>query len=1150
MKKSAVTSQLIFSAMRFFTLIYIMLSTMLFVGQASPVNAQQLDVKVSINIKKGSLTELFKTIEKKTGLYFVYTNKDAIEKQNLSGFKAQNEAVSALLDRILPPFQLSYLIEKNQIIIKKSIRIKGKVTDEKGMPLPGVNVIEKGSNNATSTNLNGEFNLNVLNSQALLIFKMIGYQSREIALKGETELNINLAPDETALSDVVVTALGIKRAEKALGYSIATVKGSDVNTVKEVNVINSLAGKVAGVNVVSTGADPGSSSFITIRGQSSIATDNQPLFVVDGVPVAHSLRATSEVGRSSVDYGSPIADISPDDVESITILKGASAAALYGSRAGSGVVLITTKSGLINKKGLGINFNSNAMYDQAWMFPHFQHTFGGGEYTDDQASSTTSAWGPRLDVGTKHLQWNSPLDASGKPIATDWVSHPNNPQDFYETGSTYTNNISISGKNADGNYRLSYTNLSNKGIVPNTDLKRNTLNLSATYVLHPKLKISTNIGYVNNKSDNRPSAYRESVTQMLYSLPPNMNINDLKNYWKPGRENIEQFSADDSDNPYFVAYEHTNGYDRNRLTGNIQVVYDITKNLSLMARTGLDMYNEEHETKRPFSSKRFKFGGYGVDNSFFKEQNTDFLLSYKKLLNQDWSLSLSAGGNQMDQTNRFTAQKTESLSIPGVYNIANAQAGTIVNSQYNSRKRINSIYGLGQVSFKDMVFLDVTGRNDWSSTLPAGNNSYFYPSASLSTIVTDVFKIKSDVLSFLKLRANWAQVGSDTDPYQLYNTIPFNQDWGDVKRATIEFNLKNNFLKPEIATSYEFGGDLRFFKSRIGIDVTWYKTNKRNQIINIPTTIASGSSNRLINAGNIQNSGWEIGLNAVPFDGSFKWETNVNFTKNENKVIALSEGLKEYSMGSADGDNIRYLIKEGTKIGDFYTPSYTKVTSGPNAGAALLDKTGHYIRNNSEYLKVGNYNPDFTMGFNNTFSYKNFTLNVLLDWRKGGNFYSYVVKSLINAGLTDNTLVGRDAETGGLPWTNSQGTKRNDGMIIPGYIADANGNLTQNMVIIAASDFYNNTYNKYYERLTYSASFLKIREASLTYVFDKKLIRKLPISNLSLSLIGRNLYTWTTNGLGYDPETTMSVTEGFKLGVGHWTLPGTRSFGFKLSCNF
>ncbi|ALL06838.1 SusC/RagA family TonB-linked outer membrane protein [Pedobacter sp. PACM 27299] len=1150
MKKSAVTNQLIFKVMRFFTLIYIFLSVMLFAGQASPLKAQELNSRISFSFKHGTLTELLKNIEKKTNLSFVYTNKDAVLNRYVPTVNVDNEMVSTLLQRILTPMQLTYQVQNNQVIIKKAIRVKGRVTDEKGLPVPGVNIIEKGVGNTAVTDFNGEYSLNVQDASSVLLFKMMGYQTQEIAVKGQLPINIKLVPDQTALSEVVVTALGIKRSEKALGYSIATVKGADVSTAPEVNVINSLAGKVAGVNVVSTGSDPGSSAFITIRGQSSIATDNQPLFVVDGVPVAHSLRATSEFGRSSVDYGSPIADISPDDIETITVLKGASAAALYGSRAGSGVILITTKSGAANKKGLGISFNSSAQYDKAYLFPHFQTEFGAGDYTDDPAVSTSSAWGPRLNVGTKHLQWNSPLDANGKPIPTDWVSYPNNVKDFYETGSTYTNNLAITGKNESGNYRLSYTNLKNQGIVPNTDLSRNTLNLAATYVLHPKVKISTNFGYVNNKSDNRPSAYRESVTQMLYSMPPNMNINDLRNYWKPGRENLEQFSPDDSDNPFFVAYQHTNGYDRNRITGNVQAVIDLTNDLSLMARTGLDMYNEQHETKRPFSSKRFKFGGYGVDNSFFKEQNTDFLLSYKKTLNEYWSFSLSAGGNQMDQTGRSTAQRTESLSIPGIYNINNAQAGTITNSQYSSRKRINSLYGMGHAAYKDMVFLDVTGRNDWSSTLPPENNSYFYPSVSFSTVLTDVFKIKSNVLSFVKIRANWAQVGSDTDPYQLYNTVPFNQDWGDVKRATIEFNLKNNFLKPEIATSYEFGGDLRFLDSRLGLDVTWYKTNKRNQIINIPTTIASGASNRLINAGNIQNSGWEIGFFAVPVKTDFKWEMNVNFTKNENKVISLMEGLPEYSMGSADGDNIRYLIKEGTKIGDFYTPSYTKVPTGPNAGAALLDKTGHYIRNNSEYLKVGNYNPDFTVGFNNTFSYKRFTLNVLLDWRKGGNFYSYVVKSLINAGLTDNTLVGRDAQSGGLPWVDSQGRSRNDGMIIPGFIANTDGSYSENKVIIAASDFYNNTYNKYYERLTYSATFLKLREASLTYVFNQQLLKKLPISNLSISLIGRNLYTWTANGLGYDPESTMSVTEGFKLGVGHWTLPGTRSFGFKLSCNF
>jgi len=1150
MKKSVVTTQLIFKVMRFLTLIYILICFTLVAGQASPLEAQELNSRVSFDFKRGTLKELLKSIEKKTNFTFIYTNKDLALNQQINAVKAENELVSVLLNRVLTPVQLTYIVQHDQIIIKKAVRVKGKVTDEKGLPIPGASVFEKGSTNGTTTDLKGDYSLNVQHPSSTIIFRMIGFQTKEVALNGAVSLNVSLTTDQTALSEVVVTALGIRRAEKALGYSIATIRGEEINTVKEVNVVNSLAAKIPGVNIVSTGSDPGSTALITIRGQSSIATDNQPLFVVDGVPVAHSLRTPATVGRSSVDYGSPVADISPDDIESITVLKGASAAALYGSRAGSGVVLITTKSGSRDKKGLGVSFNSSAMYDQAWLFPHFQNQFGAGDYTDDPASSTSGAWGPRLNQGTQHLQWNSPLDVNGKPIPTDWVSHPNNAKDFFRTGSTYTNNIAVSGKNADGNYRLSYTNLVNKGIVPNTDLTRNTLNLAATYILNPRVKISTNFGYVKNASDNRPSAYRESVTQMVYSMPSNMNINDLKNYWKPGREGIQQFSPDDSDNPYFVAYEHINAYDRNRITGNVQATVDLSKELSLMVRTGLDMYNEEHETKRPFSSKRFKQGGYSVDNNYFSESNTDFLLSYRKTLNQDWAFGVSFGGNQMSQTSRSTSQGTESLSIPGVYNIGNAQAGTIVNAQYNSRKHINSFYGLGQASFKDMVFLDATGRNDWSSTLPAQSNSYFYPSVSLSAILTDLLKIKSPVLSFAKIRANWAQVGSDTDPYQLYNSIPFNQDWGDVKRATSEFNLKNNFLKPEIATSYEFGTDLRFLKGRIGLDVTWYKTNKRNQIINIPTTIASGSSNRLINAGNIQNSGWEIGLNAVPVQGAFKWELNANFTKNNNKVIALTPGLSEYSMGSADGDNIRYLIKEGTKIGDFYTPSYTKVPAGPYAGQALLDKNGHYIRNTAEYIKVGNYNPDFTVGFSNTFSYKNFTLNFLLDWRKGGEFYSYVVKNLLTAGLTDNTLTGRDAQTGGLPWTDSQGLKRNDGMIIKGYVANGDGSYKENNVIIAASDFYDNTYNKFYERLTYSASFLKIREASLTYVFSKNFLHKLPVTNLSVSLIGRNLYTWTANGLGYDPETTMSISDGFKQGVGHWTLPGTRSYGVKLSCNF
>jgi len=1151
MKKSAVAAGLLFKFMRFFTLSILSVSLFLTMAFAETAEAQGLNVPLDFAFKGGKLVELFKAIEKQVPLTFVYTNRNKELFSVMDPLVVKGKSVDQLLQQVLLPRNLSYKIINNKIYIQQSKRVEGRVTDGKGEPLVGALIREKGTQNETASDGNGKFALKLVSAGAVLEIRLMGYTSKEIVAK--EQLLIVLNEESSNLSEVVVTALGIRREEKSLGYAVGTVKGEEVNTVKEINVANALAAKIPGVSIVSTSPDPGASVLVTIRGQSSLATDNQPLYVVDGVPVAPSLRNPSApMGRSAIDYGSPIADINPDDIENITVLKGASAAALYGSRAGSGVILITTKSAGRKKKGFGIDFNSTAMYDQAWLFPKFQNIYGAGDFPTTTETISTDAWGPRLDQGTTHEQWNSPVDAAGNRELTPWVSYPDRHRDFFQTGATYTNNLAISNSSEIGSYRLSYTNLNNTGIVPNTDLKRNTLNLAANYKLHPKLQINTNLGYTNNKSDNRPAAYRESVSNLVYRLPANIDINQLRNYWVPGKEGLQQFSIDGEDNPYFVAYEHTNAYTRDRLTGNIQALLSIRPDLQLMVRTGMDLYNEEHENKRPFSSKRNKQGAYSIDKAYFKEQNTDVLLTYTKQLNQNWFFSIAAGANRMDRKTTSLEQKTESLSIPEVYNISNATAGSVINSQYQSSKRINSVYAIGQVNFKDQLYVDFTGRNDWSSTLPAVNNSYFYPSISTSVILSDLLKFDSSVLSFAKIRANWAQVGSDTDPYQLYNTIPFGTDWGDVKRATIEFNLKNNFLKPEIATSYEFGADLRFFQGRIGIDATWYRTNKRNQIINIPTTIASGSYNRLINAGNIQNEGIELALNAVPVkNGKFSWNTTINFTKNKNKVIELMDGLTEYSLGSADGDNIRYLIKEGTAMGDFYTPTWQKIAEGPLAGEPLLDQNGRYQRNESEYVKAGNYNPDFMVGFSNTFTYKNLSLNILLDARSGGDFYSYVVKSLLNAGLTTNTLAGRDEQSGGLGWTDSEGRQRQDGMIIYGYIQQDDGSYTLNKNIIAASDYYESTYNKYYERLTYDASFIKLREASLTYVFNQKTLGKLPLYNLSISIIGRNLYNWTKNKLGYDPETTMSIaSDGFKQGVGHWTLPGTRSYGAKLSFNF
>jgi hypothetical protein len=502
----------------------------------------------------------------------------------------------------------------------------------------------------------------------------------------------------------------------------------------------------------------------------------------------------------------------------------------------------------------------------------------------------------------------------------------------------------------------------------------------------------------------------------------------------------------------------------------------------------------------------------------------------------------------MDQHTNTSSQTAGSLVMPGVYNISNAAAGTIANASYKSKKRINSVYGMGELAYKGYAYLDVTARNDWSSTLPANNNSYFYPSASLSLIVSDMFNIQSKLLSFAKLRLNWSRVGKDTDPYSLYNSFYFSSpDWGDVKLANFSTLLKNNNLKPEIATSYEIGTDLKFFSGRLGIQATYYTTDSRNQIIQTPTTMASGYSAKIINAGEIRNRGWELGINGTPIAKQFIWDIGANFTRNRNEVIKLTDGITNYLQGSAEG--IQYQIREGEKIGDMYGKTWTTVPDGPFKGKELLDNTGH-SQYATDMIKIGNYNADFMVGITNTFTYKHFTLNTLIDWRQGGKFFSYVYMNLLSDGRTVNTLKGRDLQHGGVSW-NDGTTDRTDGMIEDGYIADGNGGYVKNTNVTDPEAFYGDYYWKMHSRNTFSSTYVKLREASLTYLFSKQQLGHWPVSNLSLSLIARNLFSWTAAGQGYDPETAMSISSGGIIpGTTSWSLPYTRSYGIKLGVNF
>ncbi|MET6998010.1 SusC/RagA family TonB-linked outer membrane protein [Chitinophaga defluvii] len=1036
-------------------------------------------------------------------------------------------------------------------VLAQEVIVTGVITNDKGEALPGVSVVEKGTKNGSTSDVDGKYRLRVSSSKATLVFRFIGYVAKEVPAGSGGQLNIRLESDTRELTGVVVTALGIKRQERALGYSIATLDGSKVNSVKEVNVANALSGKVAGVNVRSAGSDPGSTAFITIRGESSFSsTPKQPLLVVDGIPVDNGIRnPTQPLGSGVVDYGSPMSDINPDDVETVTVLKGASAAALYGSRAAYGVILITTKTGAKAKKGLGVSVNSSIMVDQAWIYPNFQNEFGAGDRAGSDETISESSWGPRLNIGTKHIQWDSPLDGNGNPIPTDWVAYPNRHKDFFKPGFTLTNNVAVTGNNDQGNFRLSYTNLTNEGIVPNTDLKRNTINLAAGYKLNKNVRISTNVSYIGNGSDNRPAVNRGSAANIVYTTTPNIDINKLKNYWLPGQVGVQQFShvPGKVDNPYLIAYEATNGYNRDRIMGNVQLNIDITEALTLMLRTGLDHFSEQRETKRPFSLKSNPKGGYGFETSFFNEMNSDFLLTYKKAVSEDWFFSISGGASRMDRKTSGNSNFADALVVSGLYNISNAQAGTVRNYSGRSKKRINSVYGMGQVSYKNYIYLDLTARNDWTSSLPTGNNSYFYPSASLSAVLTDMFHVTSGPLSFAKLRLNWAQVGGDTDPYQLYNTYRFGQDWGVVKKAELDFTLKNNNLKPEIATSSEIGADLRFFSGRLGIDASYYIKNSRNQIMRIQTTMASGYGGRWINAGEIENKGWEVNLTGTPIKGAFNWDVSAVFSRNRNRVVKLTEGISSLEMNSAEG--VKYLIREGEVMGDFYANTWEKVPDGPYKGEPLLDESGAYQKVN-EVVKIGNYNPDFMVGFTNTFTYKGFTLNVLIDWRQGGQFYSYMAKNLLSDGRTTTTSAGRDPQSGGLAW--NDGTRdRTDGMILHGYIADGNGGYKLNDVITDPENYYGEYYWSFNGRSTFDATYVKLREASLSYVFPNKMLGNVPVSNLTIGLIGRNLFNWTAAGMGYDPETAVAIQNGsFGQGVTSWSLPGVRSFGFKLGFNF
>ena len=1043
-------------------------------------------------------------------------------------------------------------------------RVTGKVSDVNNEPLPGATVLVKGTSRGTVTDVDGTYAIPASSGETL-VFSFVGFETKEFAVGASSIINITLS-EGVALNEVVVTALGVERETKALGYSVQAVDGSQFTEARETNVINSLSGRVAGVQITNSSSGIGGSTRVTIRGESSLNINaNQPLFVVDGVPISNNIVGSSGRGNQETDYGNAAGEINPDDVASMTVLKGPAAAALYGSRAANGAILITTKSGK-GKKGLGVTVNSNTTFDTILRLPQWQDKYGqgnNGQFSfvngagSGVADGVDESWGPELDKGTLIPQFDSPrsvpgfrggdLNApAGSTITpTPWVSQPNNINDFFQTGVTLSNNFALEGANEKSNIRLSWTNLDQKGTIPNTDLKRNTIAMNGGINVTDKLTVNSAINYQRTESGNRPSiSYgTESLMYLWIWYGRQVNTRSLRNYWMPGLEGIQQFNYNYNyhDNPYFNVYENTNGQAKDRIFGNIMATYKFSPKLTLMVRTGLDTYNELRDRKRAFSTQRFPKGSYREDDLFFSEQNSDFLLTYSETTKPTWSYSVAVGGNAMRQDNRYVETVAPQLLIPGIYNFTNTAVNLQVN-QFTSEKRINSLYGFGQIGYKNVLFLDVTGRNDWSSTLPVSNNSYFYPSATLSAVVSDMITLPK-AISFLKLRGAYAEVGNDTEPYALSNVYNTAVAWGSIQAKSESNRLSNSDLKPERTASFETGIDVRFMDGRIGLDFTYFDNRTRNQIIPIELDIATGYASRIINAGQIQNKGIEVVLSGNPVRSAngFNWNFMANFTRTRGYVLELTEGLTTYTLTGRNGANIQARI--GERMGNIYGAGFARVEdpASPYFGQIIHNTSGTPIT--SPTLKnQGNYNPDWMLGLQNNFSYKGISLGFLFDYRHGGIVVSRTKTIGSTSGQLAETLLGRE--------NGYDLTQPGNGIISEGVIRNADGSFTPNTIKITSR----NWHNRYYERnnveaAKYDATFLKLREVTIGYTIPKSILGKMPIQDVKISLVARNLALWTENP-HFDPE-TMAMGGGTLIpGVEDMAFPSTRNIGFNLNVKF
>ncbi|AKD03290.1 SusC/RagA family TonB-linked outer membrane protein [Pontibacter korlensis] len=1031
--------------------------------------------------------------------------------------------------------------------------VRGAVKDGNGTPLPGASVAIKGTTTGTVTNLDGSYTLRVNSAEDVLVVSYIGFLNQEVTVGNREVVDITLREDTNSLSEVVVTALGIEREEKALGYATQTVSGESITNARSNNFASALSGKVAGLSLISPGSGPVNSTRISLRGDNSLNPDgNNALIVLDGVPMSSEMTSSgvsSAYGAGSgndvpIDFGNGIADINPDDIESITVLKGPSAAALYGSRAANGALIITTKSGNRQQKGLGVTVNTNISFNDVLRWPDFQHEYGQGtenlnkdgqpyysyRASEDGANtgSTSSAYGPKFD-GQYYYQYDPTLEGQSAERQL-WRPYKDNVKGFFRTGSTITNSVAIAGGNEKGSARASITHSKNEWIMPNTGFERMTAALSLNYKASDKLRLASKVNFTHKTSDNLPATgyNNQSISYFMIFQNPNVDLAWYKPRWKKGQEQIDQIHPFSSyiDNPYVIAYEMTNALNNYSTVGNISATYEISPKFEAMVRSGIDLSSEDREQRRPFSTANFQYGYYKEQGIFDYEINTDALFTYREKIGSDIDVRASVGGNTMRRKYRGTNGVVDGLVIPGVYKLSNGISTPMMTTRH-LQKQVNSLYALASFSYQDKVFVDVTGRNDWSSTLPVQNNSFFYPSISSSFILSDILTLPRQI-SYAKLRLSAAQVGNDTDPYKTRKYYGQSEFAGS---GSVPTTLHNVDFKPEITTNYEAGLEYRLFQGRLGMDITLYRSFTKNQILDMPLDPTTGYSRAVMNAGKVRNQGVELMLNATPVETrNFQWRSTVVWSKNDNKVLELAEGLGTDQQVIASGGQATIIAKVGGTTGDIYGYGFVRSPDGQ----IVYDKAGlPAYPDETQY--IGNAYADWKGGFTNEFSYKNFRFSVLVDGQYGGIIYSQTHHKMSEQGKLKHTLMGRA-----------------EGFIIgDGVVDNGDGTYSENTTKVSPLQYYKRYYRRAnVESNSFDASYLKLREMRLEYNLPKSLLAKTKFLNgASVALYGRDLAMLTDFPI-FDPETAALNGSTIMPGVEIGQMPSTRTFGANVTLQF